>query len=113
MIERVRPAQLITIVVPGSGAIDDIRSANSPFGQHIAFGILIFRNSETGRPSITTMFSLFSRRRVSSRAVIVGVWYFSSMSSPNALLGVLTPSYNSSSVDCQEWMPPSRIFTFI
>ena len=51
MMERVRPAQLTTILVVGSGTRSPMRSASSPFGQQMPPGMFICWNSAKVRPS--------------------------------------------------------------
>ncbi len=61
MMERVRPAQLTTIFVLGSGTMAPMRKASSPLGQEMPPGMLIFWNSAKVRPSTMTMSSFASR----------------------------------------------------
>ena len=68
MIERVRPAQLMTNVVSGSTASAGIRYANSALGQERADGIDIFKYSCPGRPSNTTVGSSGSNLSFNSAA---------------------------------------------
>ena len=73
MIERVRPAQLTTTSVSGSGARAPMRQTSSPPGTQVAVGMLMTRNSSSGRLSTITMFSRASILAFSSCAAIEGV----------------------------------------
>ena len=73
MMERVRPAQLMTMGVLSSGTRLRTRQASSPLGQQTACGIFILWNSDTGRPSSTTSGSPAACRAASCCAVMRGV----------------------------------------
>ena len=92
MMERVRPAQLTTILVLGSGTSAPMRSASSPLGQETPPGMLILWNSAKVRPSMIARSSPASCIAFSAAAVTRGVCRACSTSSPNALLGTLTPA---------------------
>jgi hypothetical protein len=57
--------------------------------------MLILRNSPIGRLSTISTFSPVSSRRFNSAAAMCGVSQRCSTSSPNALLGTLTPVKSS------------------
>ena len=91
MMLRVRPAQFTTTVVSGDGTASCTRYASSAPGQHTPPGMLKFVNSGVGRLSRTTMSSPASSIACSSSAETCGVAHSCSTTSPNALLGTLTP----------------------
>ena len=92
---RVRPAQFTTTSVSGCATISGTRYTNSAPGQQIAPGILILKNSCSGRLSSTTMSSPASIFPFSSSAGKWGVPYSCSTNSPKALLGTFTPENSS------------------
>jgi hypothetical protein len=111
MIERVRPAQLTTTVVDGSGASCPMRNASSPFGQQMPPGMFILRYSLHGRPSTITKSSPRSYIATSSSAVMRGVSQACSTSSPKVLLGTFTPANSWKPACFQAGAPPSRTCT--
>ena len=108
MMLRVRPAQLTTTRVSGEGAMSWMRSTNSAPGTLIAGRDRDARNSSKGRLSTTTMSVPARISLLSSSAPMLGVPQACSMSSPNALLGTLTPENSSKPASSQAAMPPSR-----
>ena len=73
MIERVRPAQVTTTSVSGSGASAPMRQTSSPPGTQVAVGMLMTRNSSSGRLSTTTMSAPASIKAFRSWGEIEGV----------------------------------------
>ena len=108
MIERVRPAQLTTTVVSGSGAMSKMRSASSAPGTSMPPGMFMALNSLIGRLSTMARSSPRSFMACSSAAGIWGVSYQSSMHSPNAFDGTLTPVKTSNPAPAQASSPPFR-----
>ena len=108
MMLRVRPAQLTTTVVVGAGARSGTRSTSSAPGTLVAVGIDTRVNSSNGRLSTTIMSSPDSIMRLSSSASMLGVPLACSTTSPNALLGTLTPENSTYPASLQPAIPPSR-----
>ena len=73
MMLRVRPAQLTTTRVSGSGARSRMRCTSSAPGTSIPPGMLIRRYSDIGRLSRTTSLRPAAASRLSSSAVRWGV----------------------------------------
>ena len=73
MIDRVRPAQLTTTVVSGSGAISPTRRTNSAPGTSMPVGMFITRYSSIGRLSTTISFWSLSIMAFNSSAETDGV----------------------------------------
>ena len=91
MMLRVRPAQFTTMVVSGDGTASCTRYASSAPGQHTPPGMLKLVNSGVGRLSRMTTSSPASSIAWSPAAETEGVPSSCSTTSPNALLGTLTP----------------------
>ncbi len=107
MMLRVRPAQLTTTVVAGSGASARARSTSSAPGTLVAVGMLMTWYSSNRRASSTTRSARPSSRARSSRASTAGVPAAASTSSPNALLGALTSMNSSPPLAAQPSRPPA------
>ena len=113
MIERVRPAQFTMILVIGFLTISRMRNGNSAFGQQMPPGIFILLYSAYGRPSTITKSSLFFFICASSVTVTRGVSYTCSTSSPNNLLGTLTPLKIANPAAAHPGLPPPKIETSV
>jgi hypothetical protein len=85
MIDRVRPAQLTTMVVSGSGATWPARSTNSAPGMLTEPGMFMVAYSSGRRTSSTLTSASLAISAATSSADNDGVWRRASTSSPNAL----------------------------
>ena len=85
MIERVRPAQLTTMVVAGSGAAMPARSTSSAPGTLTEPGMFMVVYSSKRRTSRILILAPLAIRAATSSAGSDGVWRRCSTSSPNAL----------------------------
>jgi hypothetical protein len=108
MILRVRPAQLMTIVVSGEGTLSRTRSTSSAPGTLMPVGIEIRAYSSKGRLSSTLISVPLRIIALSSPALMLGVPLSCSTNSPNALLGTCTPENSTNPAASQAAMPPSR-----
>ena len=111
MIERVRPAQLTTTKVKGSGATWKMRCTSSAPGQSRPPGMFILRYSSIGRESRITILSPEAASAAISAASMRGVPSWCSTNSPKALLGTLMPVKTSYPAARQAASPPPRIET--
>ena len=88
---RVRPAQLTTILVFGSGTMSRMRSASSPFAADAAGDIHLAVFGERAAVDDDEILAA-SRMAWMACAVTRGVCFACSTSSPKVLLGTLTPA---------------------
>jgi hypothetical protein len=110
---RVRPAQLTTMRVAGSGARSRARSTSSAPGTLVPVGMLIVRYSSQRRTSSTTMSVPASSSAFTSSAGSDGVPASCSTSSPKDLLGTLTSRNSSPPLRRQPSSPPSSRLTAV